>query len=473
MADSSYWLAGKVDVPEAKKTEFNAYVMEILKRFGIRKRKEIDVAGGKITILEKPTPDENGIIAFDYSIFEKQNRTVSKYNMNTCELYSVDRGGNEYGLAVNCILLLQECYSNGSCFFMTKRKPVDVYGYMRLLSTVLNRRIYNNGREKMWDMLLLLKKNPDADLPSTKDIFQHIFPFDYSQFEDYQLFSVLAADETEPPSTDKEPIVSRTQIPQATYISQREYLYRIMAEEYQYDKEMLEAYLNKLLRLSLSSRKKLAEENDNLGILAELSLYMPPACLVNAFALLEDSPFWDEWDKFITGDYYTDIICEDDKEEKLSEEWEKMIFYKAIFRENEDEFLEFWDGENLILSDEMNGRIQTWKQLVDMQEDQPELQVKPYLEETIAYMDKEWSCRYIDEEFVKKILEHQSDSAWRKVLLVLRRIVDEGLELFPEMNRQMAVLWLKPYRREFDSISIAAYCSLMGNDVARHHIFGF
>ena len=472
MTDSSYWLAGKVDVPEAKKQEFNVYVMEILKRFGMRKRKEIDVAGGKITILGKPTPDENGIIEFDYSIFEKKNRTVSKYNMNTCELYSVDRGGNEYGLAVNCILLLQECYSNGSCFFMTKREPVDVYGYMRLLSTVLNRKIYNNGREKMWDMLLLLRENPNADLPTTKDVFQRIFPFAYSQSEDFQLLSILAADETEPPSTYKEPITDRTQILQASCISRREYLYRIMAKKYQLDKKALEDYLNEILCLPLPSRKKLAEENDDLGIIAELSLYMPPACFVSAFALLEGRPFWDEWDRLITRDYYTDIISED-KEKKLSEEREKFTFYKTICRENEDEFLEFWDGKNLILSDEMKDRIQTWKQLVDMQEDQPDLQVKSYLEETIMYVDKEWSCRYIDEEFVTKILEHQSDPAWRKVLLVLRRIVDEGLELFPEMNRQMAVLWLKPYRREFDTTSVAAYCSLMENDVARHCVFGF
>lgn len=468
MTDSSYWLAGKVDVPEAKKQEFNACVMEILKRFGMRKRKEI----GKIIILAKPTPDENGIVEFDYSIFEKKDRTISIYNMNTCKLYSVDRGSHEYGLAINCILLLQECYSNGSCFFMTKREPVDVYGYMRLLSTVLNRKIYNSGREKMWDMLLLLRKDPNADLPTIKDIFQRIFPFGYSEFQDFQLLSILATDQTEPPTTDKEPITNRTQIARATHMSRIEYLYRIMAKQYQLDKKALVDYLNELLCLPLASRKKLSEQDDDLSTIAELSLYLPPACFVSSFALLEGRSFWDEWDMFITKDYYTDIISED-KKKKLSEDFEKMTFYKNIHRKNEDEFLEFWDGENLILSDEMKDRIQTWKQLVDMQEDKPDLQVKSYLEETIMYIDKEWSCRYIDEEFVKKILENQNDPEWRKVLLVLRRIVDEGLELFPEMNREMAVLWLKPYRRKFDSISIAAYCSLMENDVARQCVFGF
>lgn len=474
MDDNRYWLAGKVNVPEDKKPEFNACVMKILNRFGMRKRKEIDLAGDKITILEKPTPDENGIVSFDYSIFEKKKRDVSTYNTNTCELNSVDRVENEYGLAMNCILLLQECYSNGSCFFMEKRKPVDVYVYMCLLSTILNKKIYNNGREKIWDMLLLLRKTPDTDLPSEQDIFQSVFPFGYSQFEHFQLLSMLVVDDTEPPKTDKNPITDKLQIPEATYIAQREYLYRIMAEEHQRDKKRLEGFLKKLLRFPLPDREKLAEENDNLGIIAELSLYVPPTCIVSAFALLEKKPFWDAWDELVTERSYTDIIEEeDDKEEKLSEKWVKVPFKKIIFREDEDEFLEFWDGENLMLSDEMKERIQMWKRLIDEQEDQLDLQVKPYLGETLAYIEKEWPCRYIDEMFVEKILYHQDDPAWRRVLLVLRRIVDDGIDLFPEMNRKMAVLWLKLHRMSFDATAIVAFCSLMANDVARQQVFGF
>ena len=473
MDENRYWLAGKVNVPEEKKPEFNAYVMEILRRFGLRKRKEIGAAGEKITILEQPAPDENGMVSFDYSIFEKKDRDISTYNMSTCELHSVDRGENEYGLAMNCILLLQECYSNGSCFFMEKRKPVDAYAYMCLLSTILNKKIYNSGREKIWDMLLLLRKTPDTDLPSEQDIFQYVFPFGYSQFEHFQLLSMLVVDDKEPPTTDKEPITDRMQISEATYISQREYLYRIMAEEYQHDKKRLEDFLKELLYLPLPNREKLAEENDNLGIIAELSLYVPTACFVSTFALLEKKPFWDEWDNFITEGYYTDIICEDNEEKKQSDEWQKLTFYKIIFRENEDEFLEFWDDKNLMLSNQMKERIQIWKRLIDEQEDQPNLQVKPYLEETLAYIEKEWPCRYIDEAFVKKILDNQDDPAWRRVLLVLRKIVDDGINLFPEMNRKMAILWLKPHRMSFDSTAVAAFCSLMENDMARQRVFGF
>lgn len=227
---------------------------------------------------------------------------------------------------------------------------------------------------------------------------------------------------------------------------------------------------------ALLDREKLAEAKDNLGIIAELSLYIPPTCIVSAFALLGKKPFWDAWDELVMEGAYTDVIGEDDeddKEGKLSEEWMKIPFNKVIFREDNDEFLEFWDGENFILSDEMKERIQTWKKLIDAQEDQPNLQIKLYLGETLAYIEKEWSCRYIDEMFVKKILNHQDDPTWRRVLLVLRGIVDDGIDLFPEMNRKMAVLWLKSTRVPFDATAIVAFCSLMENDVARQRVFGF
>ena len=79
----------------------------------------------------------------------------------------------------------------------------------------------------MWDMLLLLRKDPNADLPTIKDIFQRIFPFGYSEFQDFQLLSILATDQTEPPTTDKEPITNRTQIARATHMSRIEYLYSV------------------------------------------------------------------------------------------------------------------------------------------------------------------------------------------------------------------------------------------------------
>lgn len=161
--EDRYWLAGQVNVPEDKKQELNQSVLEILNRCGIRKRKEITLAGKMVTVLDKPLPDRDGIVSFDYSIFEQKCRDTSIYDTRTCELSTEDRGVGEFGLAMNLILLLQECYSHGTCFFMKNGKPVYIYHYMNLLSTILGRKIHNSARDKVWDMILLMRATPGWD----------------------------------------------------------------------------------------------------------------------------------------------------------------------------------------------------------------------------------------------------------------------------------------------------------------------
>lgn len=468
--EDNYWLLGKVNIPEEKKTEFNLHVLEILDRCGIRKRKEITLAEKNITVLEKPAPDENGIVAFDYSIFEKKDREISTYNTDTCVLHTEDRGVGEFGLAMNLILLLQECYSNGSCLFMENRKPIYVYNYMKMLSTILERKIYNSGRERMWDVFLLMRNRQDVDVPSEKDAFVVLNSYDYSRWNDSQIFSILAITYTKAPETDRPPIVDRKQIVNAPHISRMEYLYRTMQAEYSLKKDVLESFLNKLLHLPLPERKQISKNDDNQGILAELSLYLPPACLVSIFALLAKKTFWDAWDAFANEKYYTDLIVIDDSDP--SEKWERRDFYKQILRDNQDEFLEFWNGENLVLSDEMQKRISGWKELFDETPDQPTVSVENYLADALIDLKNDWNCRYVDEAFIDNILNNKENAAWRRVLLVFRKIVDQDIELFPELDRKLAIKWIKTYQLPSAKKAIAAFCSLMTNDSQRYRLLG-
>ena len=118
--DNEYWYSRKENVPAEQREQFNADVLEILKQCGIRKTKEILVGNKEVTVTTLPYPDENGIVTFDYSIFEQKLRKPATYNTNDCTLKVEDRGGNEYGVAMNLILVLQESYSNGSGYVMGK-----------------------------------------------------------------------------------------------------------------------------------------------------------------------------------------------------------------------------------------------------------------------------------------------------------------------------------------------------------------
>lgn len=471
--EEHYWLAGKVNIPENKKQEFNACVMEALNLCGIRKRKTIRLAGKAVIVLDKPQPNRDGIILFDYSIFERKCRAASIYDTRTCELRTEDRGVGEFGLAMNLILLLSECYSEGSCYFMLDRKLVYIPAYMDMLCTLLNRKFMINSRAKVWDILMFMKENPECDFPTRKELLNGL-PWDYYDWDDFQMDGLFDSERDCIDKPEKDLITERTQIPNATYLAQMYYLYQTMALEYRQDKVGLVDFLRRLLDLPLAERAKLAKSSNGQGIIAEVSRYVHPAGVVRVLALLEQKAFWDVWDSMnIKG--YRDVVQDEEKDQKSNREkaWNRHDFYKQILRDDQDEFLEFWDGSNLVLSSRMQERFLEWKRLFDETEDQPELALEEYLADILSDMEKDWFYRYMDCDFVEAVLANKDNPMWRRALLVLRKVMDDGLERFPELERQTAVRWVKTYRSASDIKAISAYCSLMANKSQRQRIFGF
>ena len=470
---NSYWLLGTVSVPDDKKQEFNHTVLEILNLCGIRKTKEIMLAEKMVTVLEKPVPDQNGIVSFDYSIFEKKKRAVSTYDCNTCELHTVDRGVGEFGLAMNLILLLKECYSNGSCYFMVDRRLVYTPAYMDLLCTLLNRKIMINSRAKIWDIMLFMRGNPECDMPDGWKLFQDL-PWEYCKLDHLQLQGVFASDREKINDPGSERIDNKTQITSATGVAKNDFLNRIMTEEYQRNPSELMSFLKALLDSPLSDRIKWAAEQNNYGIIADLSLYLHPADIVSVLALLKDESFWDVWDSLQVQGY------KDVKEKATTKsgqdenaEWGRRDFYKQILRDDQDEFLEFWDGENLVLSDGMQDRIHEWKILFEETADMPGLDVPQYLADILYDMEHDWKCRYVGSALIDDTLEYRDDPMRRKALLLLRRVMDGDMELYPELDRKMVVQWIKTYRFPSEIEETAALCSLLTNQKQRKQLFGY
>ena len=86
MDENIYTLAGSVHIPEKNKDEFNKKVLTTLYRCGIRKTETITVNGINFTVVAPPKADKDGIVDFDYSIFEKKKRNISSFNTFTGEL---------------------------------------------------------------------------------------------------------------------------------------------------------------------------------------------------------------------------------------------------------------------------------------------------------------------------------------------------------------------------------------------------
>ena len=115
-ADDKYKIVGTISIPEEKREEFNRNVEKVLDVFGIRQTEKRMVGDREITVLKKPEADEDGIVRFNYSMFEKRVREGDSYNTKTCQLICPDRGWDEFGVAMNSILIMQEAYSETPCF---------------------------------------------------------------------------------------------------------------------------------------------------------------------------------------------------------------------------------------------------------------------------------------------------------------------------------------------------------------------
>ena len=59
--------------------------------------------------------------------------------------------------------------------------------------------------------------------------------------------------------------------------------------------EKLETFLKKLLDADIQERQKAAAGDNEYGIIAEASLYLLPAMIVQAFAFAQKREFWSVW----------------------------------------------------------------------------------------------------------------------------------------------------------------------------------
>ena len=476
MLDDMYKLAGTVKIPENKKNAFNEHVLKLLYLCGIRKTSEMELAGRKISVVEPAAPDENGIVTFDYSICEKMKREVCTYNMRTCELVTPDRGYQEFGIAMNMVMVLLESFSETPCYLVRDGKPVPVDGYAALIKGLLGITLSFPNREKLWDMFLLLKNTKGCETVSGDDVFD-AFPYGLCRFRLDHVASVIDIDRNEIKKPET-PIAPGDIINKADWIAIKWYVYDNMLSLIRRGKDQeLESFLRNLLCMQLPSRRELAGNDTAYGRIAEASLYLLPSVITKAYAEASGQDFWKVW-KITEGKAYGDTLVEaygNNGGSKLKE----FPFRKVILRKNDDEFLEFWHGEAMDLSDELEQRLRQWRtrfqelaggtEAVAM-----DISMETCLAQVIGEMYDIWGCRLVDGVFVREFLRHPDDGRYMAALRLLREMMDEDTGYFPELTKRQANQWIiKRNRDKADITAMSAYQSLLINHAYRQEILGF
>ena len=470
MKDNMFCLAGKVSIPVEKRNEMNKYVLEIMDKCGIRKTVEMTVAGKKVTVAAPARPNTDGIVLFDYSIFEKKKRKISQYDLNTCELYVEDPGYNEFGIVMNMIMVLQEAFTNGGCYFIKSGKLYDVEIYLLLIQGVLGEKVTLPGRIRMSEVYLFFRNSEEYKDITYTDLLED-YSDKYGRLDIEQLLAVFEIENKKIIIPEEGKISCRNEIKSANSCSRIEYAYRVFRGIKETEKTAMKSFLAELLNADFAKRKELSARQDEKGIIAELSLYVLPVRLVFAYTQDVDLDFWETWDSLGTKGY-SDITWEADSKDDESD-FQKFPFYKAIQRKNEDEFLEFWDGGNLLLSQNMKECIRYWEEQMNDICVPSVISVENLLTNIITRLERSY-CRYVDEKFVAEFMEHGSEINYQKALILIQRLLDKEQEYFPELTGEQAEEWIiKDSRDNFDYIEISALVSLMTNKKQRNIIFGF
>lgn len=472
-----YWFSGNVNISSDQRKQFNEDVMEILKQCGIRKTKEISVGDHMVTVTSLPCPDKNGMITFDYSIFEKKLRKPAMYNTNDCTLKVVDRGANEYGVAMNLILVLQECYSNGSGYVMHGKNIMSVYGSMALLSTFFKRKIWNRGREHLARLLLALRQTPEgkgAKLDGAMALQPESFVHLWEDEVDACLDILLRLDDCDLEEQTNAYANCRALIIREASQTHwaRKIIYNVLRKEYATNKPAVKKFVKKLIHLPFKERKELTKKSGENGFLAECSLSVSAYVFISCIATIEKRNFDDVWKELGVNVYDDPLVWKHCL--KVDDKWEHIDLYPIICRKNQDEFLELWDGTNLTLSAELQQNIVEWKQRISEIKDDSELDVEATLGNILEDMSDIWSCRFVEESFVSNILIHKEQPEWRKALLVLQEMLCSERTSPPELDRDPALYWNWLYRnKKANAVRASAYCSLLSNDMQRKRVFGF
>lgn len=474
MRDNLYKLEGTVKIPDSKKAEFNRYILQILGVCGIRMTERTELDGRTVTVVRRPVPDGQGIVNFDYSIFEKKKRQTAAYNINTCELIAPDRGYAEFGVVMNMIMVMQEAYSAEHCYFMYEDRPCPVEAYAELIRSVLGIELKFSNRSKLWDMLLYLK-NTEEYQNITSEMVWRAYSLEFCDFIAEQFIAAFDID-SEKLAVPEEPFKGeKADIKDAPKAKLGYYVYKIMLGAIENgEKESLEIFLRELLDADMQKRQELAG-NSQYSLIAETSLYVLPSVIVRAYASAIQHDFWDVWKKMgITG--YSEVITEKRTAGGVQHKEDKkyISFYKAIQRDYEDEFIEFWEDGNLQLSGNMKKRLSDWKKHFRETQLAENFRMESFLAQLVTDLDQEWGCRLADQEFITEFMDHREDEDYKRAVLFYRELMDHDIRYFPELTRKQAIQWvLRDNRDQFECTAISAFQSLLINHRHRYEILGF
>lgn len=473
--DDKYKLIGEIRIPNNKKKELNKHVLQLLEICGIRKVVEIELGSKTYKVTELPRPDEHGIVHFNYSVFEKQERSMSHYDTNTCQLYSVDRGYMQFGLAMNLIMAMQEAYSESMCVLMQNDEICDVWGYAVCVKQLLGLDLWYKNRAKLWEMILFFREMKYTNI-TENDVFR-CCPYEFSYSSAKELFAYIYT-HCEIRKPIDYPEHDYYEINMDSRHGNDYCAYKILLECVEEEGIIsTKCKIKYLLTKEYQKRKKMMEmeKNHRWRRIYEISLYELPPVFVQAIAMITNDEFWDIWAEL--GDKaYTDGLSDmtrnsvPDTSEMSPLYWKNLKVNEGIGR------LKTLGKEEYLKFEAVNSLLDRWKleyhQILDA--DMEDINIEACFMDIMDLLVEIWNNPYLSKEFVEEFLEHSNDIEYKRAIFLFCQMINDDAKMFPELSRKQALMWVS--RKVYDDekkIRLQAYGDFLSNKEIRKEVFGF
>ena len=369
--------AGWMNIPEEKRDCFRQQMMKLLNYGGMMKLESVSMAGRELHLLSPLELSKEGEVFFWYNYFEERAWEDAGFNGNNLTFYSNKIGGCEFCEVIYAAYMLYEMYVEETGFALCDEGILDLRHYGGWLNQILGTEFsmekrYNN----LWE---------NAEYIASLRI-GHQDPFSIPEL------STLISDQFESAGgtelADLLYTIYGTKTLETDYIVPGSYpddVYQCKKALIRFREIMEDNFFEHLfcfLQMDRSEREK--NTDTNLGILAELSLFLPARVFAYLAAEIENKPFWKLWKEWKDKVYHDEQMkqyASEELQEKRRELRKKIIpkirtseFLRQdgwfTFRNtpeelkdkgnyylSDDDRMFWWDGtDEVVISDDVN----TW-----------------------------------------------------------------------------------------------------------------
>ena len=270
----------------------------------------------------------------------------------------------------------------------------------------------------------------------------------------------------------KEVAFDKEQIEQINFGERFQYLYTTYINIIRAG-EPIDDYIHKLISATLEERTIYGKEESDFGMLAELSRYFSAQALIIIYKAVKGTDFWNEWERFTKQGFYTDIIT-DPNDKKVIEDHRVLHFYRVIQRSNDDESLGEFSDRKLSLSEDLEDSISMWKKQTESDDLPQEYDALKELKTLLVELRNSYDIRIMDYELYSEFKGAVKSTSTLKALYLLRKVMDDGVGLFPELTREQSKKWIiERCRSTFDRQKINGLMGLLANRDKRMELLGF